>query len=174
MKKYIEPVALLMILPFVSQKDRIRKSLFVGQLLAGIVLIIITMLAILVLGPELTASQNYPIYMLAKKINIGDFMTRLEAILAIIWFITIFIRFSLFFYVTVLGLAQTLKLQDYRPLIFPFGILLIAFTLIMAPNTVHYSKFISDIWPFYAMTFGFLLPLILLIITKVQKNDRCN
>lgn len=81
---------------------------------------------------------------------------------------------SLFFYVTVLGLAQTLKLQDYRPLIFPFGILLIAFTLIMAPNTVHYSKFISDIWPFYAMTFGFLLPLILLIITKVQKNDRCN
>ncbi|WP_342603140.1 GerAB/ArcD/ProY family transporter [Peribacillus sp. FSL E2-0159] len=65
MKKYIEPVALLMILPFVSQKDRIRKSLFVGQLLAGIVLIIITMLAILVLGPELTASQNYPIYMLA-------------------------------------------------------------------------------------------------------------
>ncbi|KQU19172.1 hypothetical protein ASG65_24565 [Bacillus sp. Leaf13] len=33
---FIEPVAVLMILPFVSQKDRIRKSLFVGQLLAGV------------------------------------------------------------------------------------------------------------------------------------------
>ncbi|MCM3674684.1 MULTISPECIES: GerAB/ArcD/ProY family transporter [Peribacillus] len=61
-----------------------NKSLFVGQLLAGIVLIIITMFAILVLGPELTARQNYLIYMLAKKINIANFMTRLEAILAII------------------------------------------------------------------------------------------
>ncbi|WP_290369895.1 GerAB/ArcD/ProY family transporter [Peribacillus simplex] len=151
-----------------------EKAFFVGQLLAGIVLIIITMLAILVLGPELTARQNYPIYMLAKKINIANFMPRLEAILAIIWFITIFIRFSLFFYVTVLGLAQTLKLQDYRPLVFPFGILLIAFTLIMSPNIVHYNEFISDIWPFYAMTFGFLLPLILLIISKVQKNGGPN
>ncbi len=79
-----------------------------------------------------------------------------------------------FFYVTVFSLAQTLKLQDYRPLIFPFGILLIAFTLIMTPNIVHYSKFIAEIWPFYAMTFGFLLPLILLIIAKVKKNDRPN
>jgi spore germination protein KB len=171
---FIESVAVLMILPFVSQKDRIRKSLFVGQLLGGSVLIIITMLAILVLGPESTARQSYPIYMLAKKINIADFLMRLEAILAIIWFITIFIRFSLFFYVTVLGLAQTLKLQDYRPLVFPFGILLIAFTLILTPNTVHYNVFITEIWPFYAMTFGLLLPLILLIIAKVKKNDRHN
>ncbi|MGE7907250.1 GerAB/ArcD/ProY family transporter [Peribacillus sp. NPDC094092] len=171
---FIEPVAILMILPFVSQQDKIRKSLFVGQLLAGSVLIVITMLAILVLGAESTARQNYPIYMLAKKINIGDFMTRLEALLAVIWFITIFIRFSMFFYVTVLSLAQTLKLQDYRPLVFPFGILLISFTLIMTPNIVHYSKFISEIWPFYALTFGFLLPLILLLIAKVQKNDGPN
>ncbi|MGG0283873.1 endospore germination permease [Peribacillus butanolivorans] len=167
---FIEPVAVLMILPFVSQKDRIRKSLFVGQLLAGSILIIITMLAILVLGVDLTAKEIYPSYKLAQKINIANFLTRLEAILAIIWFITIFIRFSLFFYVTVLGVAQTLKLQDYSPLVFPFGMILIVFTLIMAPNTVYYSNFISDIWPFYAMTFGFLLPLLLLTIAKVHKK----
>ncbi|AXN40709.1 GerAB/ArcD/ProY family transporter [Peribacillus butanolivorans] len=167
---FIESVAVLMILPFVSQKDRIRKSLFVGQLLAGSVLIIITMLAILVLGVDLTAKEIYPSYKLAQKINIANFLTRLEAILAIIWFITIFFRFSLFFYVTVLGLAQTLKLQDYRPLVFPFGMILLVFTLIMAPNTVYYSSFILDIWPFYAMTFGFLLPLLLLTIAKVDKK----
>ncbi|MFF2587110.1 endospore germination permease [Peribacillus butanolivorans] len=167
---FMEPVAVLMILPFVSQKDRIRKSLFVGQLLAGSVLIIITMLAILVLGVDLTAKEIYPSYKLAQKINIANFLTRLEAILAIIWFITIFIRFSLSFYVTVLGLAQTLKLQDYRPLVLPFGMILIVFTLIIAPNTVYYSNFILDIWPFYAMTFGFLLPLLLLTIAKVHKK----
>ncbi|KON68627.1 spore gernimation protein [Peribacillus butanolivorans] len=167
---FIESVAVLMILPFVSQKDRIRKSLFVGQLLAGSVLIIITMLAILVLGVDLTAKEIYPSYKLAQKINIANFLTRLEAILAIIWFITIFFRFSLFFYVTVLGLAQTLKLQDYRPLVFPFGMILLVFTLIMAPNTVYYSNFILEIWPFYAMTFGFLLPLLLLTIAKVHKK----
>ncbi|MFB7642035.1 GerAB/ArcD/ProY family transporter [Peribacillus butanolivorans] len=167
---FIEPVAVLMILPFVSQKDRIRKNLFIGQLLAGSVLIIITLLAILVLGVDLTVKEIYPSYKLAQKINIANFLTRVEAILAIIWFITIFIRFSLFFYVTVLGLAQTLKLQDYRPLVFPIGMILIVFTLIMAPNTVYYSNFITDIWPFYAMTFGFLLPLLLLTIAKVHKK----
>jgi spore germination protein KB len=167
---FIEPVAVLMILPFVSQKDRIRKSLFVGQLLAGSILIIITMLAILILGADLTARQIYPSYILAKKINIADFFTRVEATIAIIWFITIFIRFSLFFYAAVLGLAQTLKLHDYRPLVFPFGMILIVFTMIMAPNTVYYNTFISVIWPFYASTFGFLLPLLLLTIAKVKRK----
>jgi spore germination protein KB len=171
---FIEPVAVLMILPFVSEKNRIRKSLFIGQWLAGSVLIIITMLAILVLGSDLTASQIYPTYNLARKINIADFLTRLEAILAVLWFITIFIRFSLFFYVTVLSLAQTLELRDYRHLTFPIGMILVVFTFIMAPNNVHYNKMISDIWPFYAMTFGFLIPLLLLIIAKVQKNDGSN
>ncbi|WP_232696505.1 GerAB/ArcD/ProY family transporter [Brevibacillus daliensis] len=171
---FMEPVAVLMILPFVSQKDRIRKSLFVGQWLAGSVLIIITMLAILVLGADSTARQIYPSYQLAKKINIANFLTRLEAILAVIWFTTMFIRLSLFFYVTVLGLAQTLKLQDYRSLVFPLGMILIVFTLIMAPNIVYYNNLISDIWPFYAMTVGFLLPLLLLTIAKVQKNDGSN
>ncbi|WP_191565471.1 GerAB/ArcD/ProY family transporter [Metabacillus idriensis] len=171
---FIEPVAVLMILPFVSQKNRIRKSLLVGQFLAGGVLIIITMLAILVLGSDSTAREIYPTYTLAKKINIADFLTRLEAILAIIWFITIFIRFSLFFYATVLGLAQTLQLRDYRYLVFPIGMILVVFTIIMAPNTVHYNKMISDIWPYYALTFGFLIPLLLLIIAKVQKIGGSN
>lgn len=171
---FIEPVAVLMILPFVGQKNRIRKSLLVGQLLAGCVLIIITMLAILVLGSDSTAREIYPTFTLAKKINIADFLTRLEAILAIIWFITIFIRFSLFFYAAVLGLAQTLQLRDYRYLVFPIGMILVVFTIIMAPNTVHYNKMISDIWPYYALTFGFLIPLLLLIIAKVQKKGGSN
>ena len=168
---FIEPVAILMILPFVKQKDKIRKSLFIGQWLAGSVLIIITILCILILGAHTTASQSYPSFILARKISIANFMMRLEAILGVIWFITIFIRSCLFFYVTVLGLAQTLKMHDYRPLVYPLGMNLLIFSLIMAPNTVFYNNLISDYWPYYALTFGFLLPLLLLIIAKLKKSN---
>ncbi|WP_152392804.1 GerAB/ArcD/ProY family transporter [Paenibacillus guangzhouensis] len=171
---FMEPVAVLMILPFVSQKNAIRKSLFIGQWIAGSVLIIITFLSLLILGPESTSRNIYPSYILARKINIGDILIRLEAILAVIWFITIFIRFSLFLYVTALGLAQTLKINDYRPLVYPLGLNLIFFSLIMAPDTTYYNNLIANYWPFYALTFGFIFPLLLLTIAKVRKKDDPN
>ncbi|MDQ0493800.1 hypothetical protein QOZ95_001962 [Paenibacillus brasilensis] len=39
----------------------------------------------LVLGPDITARNIYPGYALAKKISIGHFLQRIEAIMATMW-----------------------------------------------------------------------------------------
>lgn len=164
---FMEPVAILMILPYVSKSEKIRKRLFQGTLAAGVVLIVMTLLMILVLGTDFTSRHLYPTFELAKSVDIEGIL-KVEALLAFLWLITIFIRLSLFFYVTSLGLAQTLGLKEYRHLLFPLAMIIIIFTMNMAKNIVEYNQMITDIWPYYAMTFGFFIPLFMLIVARLR------
>ncbi|WP_244297390.1 GerAB/ArcD/ProY family transporter [Brevibacillus antibioticus] len=62
---------------------------FLGTLLGGIVLFIIMLMCILVLGADQTARHFYQTYVLIKQLKLGDFIQRLEAIIAVIWFIAV-------------------------------------------------------------------------------------
>ncbi len=165
---FVELVVLMMIFPFVNQANKITKSLIVGAGIGGVVLTIMMALCLLVLGPDHTARYQFPSYMLAQKINIGEFLQRIEAILAGIWFITLFFRITLYFYSAVLGLAQTLRLKEYRSLILPMGILLVNLSLIISPNIVYIGN-MAPIWPFFDLTYGILLPLFLLGVVMMKK-----
>ncbi len=167
---FMEPVAILMILPYVRNKEVIKKQLFKGTFLAGAMILVSVLLTVLVTGADLSERHLYSTYELAKNIVIKDIM-RIEAFLAFIWIITIFFRLSLFFYVTTFGLAQLLDLKNYRHVLFPIGMILIVFTITMAQNIVEYNQMIGNIWPFYAMTFGFFFPLIMLIVAKFKTRN---
>ncbi|WP_103110769.1 GerAB/ArcD/ProY family transporter [Brevibacillus reuszeri] len=165
------PVALLMIFPAsVDRLKEARKAFLSGAFIGGVVLIIIIALAILVLGAETTARQMYPSYALAKKINVGNFLQRIEIVMAGMWFITIFFRVSCYFYASVIGLAQTLNLKDYRFLVLPLGILMIILSLIVHPNIVHSEEYNKHEWITYAATYGLLLPMLLLGVNAFRRK----
>lgn len=164
-------VVLLMVFPAsVNRMKEARKAFFTGTMIGGAVLIVIIALTILVLGVETTARQTYPSYALAKKINVGNFLQRIEIVMAGMWFITIFFRVSCYFYASVIGLAQTLKLKDYRFLVLPLGILMITLSLIVHPNVVHSEEYNKQGWIPYVATYGLLLPVLLLGINAFRKK----
>ncbi|TFE23460.1 GerAB/ArcD/ProY family transporter [Cohnella luojiensis] len=165
-----ELVALLMIYPYVNQKKSAAKGFLVGTLIGGIMLTLLTLVCILVLGVFGTVSSTYPSYLLAQKINIGDFFQRVEALMAIIWFFTLFTRVSIFFYAIVLGLAQVMKLQDYRPLILPLGLFLLSFGQTVSPNIIHVIGATKNEWAMYQMTCGVFFPLLLLGADTLRQN----
>ncbi|MBM7585791.1 spore germination protein KB [Bacillus pakistanensis] len=164
-------VALLMIFPArVNQLKNARKGFFLGSLLGGILLFIIVLLSILVLGPDQTARHLYPSYVLAEKINIGDFIQRIEVIIAVMWIISLYIKMTLYFYGSIIGFAQLFKFKDYRFLTLPFGMIMIPSALIFHPNVVHLQTFDTKTWPPYGITFGLILPLLLLGIAVIRKK----
>lgn len=167
---FLELVLLLMIFPKVKQPKQAGKAFLSGTLIGGTVLFVITLLSILVMGAENTASEIYASFELAKKIEIGEFIQRVEAIIAGVWFITIFLKLILCFYITVLTLSQTLSLSDYRLLTLPIGMILYAVSIIIAPNLSYLISFDTTVWPFYALTFGLLFPLMLLGIAAFRKK----
>lgn len=73
--------------------------------------------------------QTYPSFEAVRLIDIAHILTRLEILIAINLLTMGFLRISVFFYGTVLGIAQLLDLRSYRLLVFPVGILMIILSL---------------------------------------------
>ncbi|QHT63306.1 endospore germination permease [Paenibacillus lycopersici] len=162
---YLELTVFLMIIPYVNRPQNVGVAFLKGGVLGGLVIVIITILCVFVLGWDFSSRHTFPSYTLAKKIQVGEFLQRIEVLVAIIWFLTIFYKLSLCFYAAVLGLAQVFRLSSYRPLIVPCGIIITVLSIIVYPNIVYFRVFAEEIWPFYAMTFGLFLPLMLLVIS---------
>lgn len=166
----LELVLFLFILPSLQQKKQAAKGFFVGTLLGGMVLILISALSILVLGVTMTTLSVYPSYVLAQKINIGKFLERIEAVLAILWMMTIFIKGTLCFYTTSLSLTQLLKLSDYRPITWPLGTLVLYLSIISYPNVAYFVTVIGKTWFPYSLTIGLFIPLLLLAAGWIKEK----
>ncbi|MED2944371.1 endospore germination permease [Bacillus swezeyi] len=159
----------LMIMPYVHKKKEVEKNFFSGTIKAGMLLILFTAVSILVLGVDMTARQFFPTYTLSRKINIGDFLQRLEPIMAGIWFISIFIKLAICYYASALSLAHTLKLKDYRVLTFPLGMILVVLSIIIYPNIVYTGEFIKWMF-FYFGTMGLVVPILVLGVSKLKSH----
>lgn len=165
-------VVLLMLFPStVDVQKSAQKGFYIGAIIGGIILIIIITLCILVLGPSNTASRTFPSYALAQRISIGNFLQRIEIIMAGMWIASIYIRTFMYFYASVIGVAQLCKIQDHRPLILPFGLLMVGLSQIIHPNIVHSNVYNNEIWPIFSAIFTVILPLTLLMIAKIRKID---
>ncbi|MFJ8511744.1 endospore germination permease [Lysinibacillus xylanilyticus] len=163
-------VILLMIFPsVVNVHQSAQKGFYIGNILGGIVLIAIITLSILVLGPANTASRTFPSYSLAQRISIGNFLQRIEVIMATMWIISIYIKTFMYFYTAVIGIAQICKINNHRPLIFPLGMIILGLSQIVHPNIVHLKIYDRDIFPIFSFIFAILLPLVLLLVAKIRK-----
>ncbi|WP_338450117.1 endospore germination permease [Niallia oryzisoli] len=169
---YLELAIFLMIKPYITDKEKTKKAFYLGFITGGLILSSIAALSIFVLDPATTARQAYPSYILGKKISIGDFLERIEVIVAIIWFFTIYFKLTISFYGISLGLAQVLELKDYKILLFPLAFLIISFAIFTHPNIVHFRQFVLKAWTPYSLTVCLFLPLLLLVIGKIKKNKR--
>ncbi|MFC5405272.1 GerAB/ArcD/ProY family transporter [Cohnella soli] len=167
-----ETVILLALYPRVNQVGKSRNAMIMGVLAGGVVLILTTLMVLLVLGADMTARNIYPSYRLAQMISIGKFLQRVEAILAIIWFMTIFFKVVICFYAAVTGLSKTIGLREYKPFALPLGVISVILAMVVYDNSVKEADLIQNIWPGYALTFLLVVPLILLAVDFMRKKAK--
>ncbi|MEY9977402.1 endospore germination permease [Lysinibacillus sp. RC79] len=163
-------VVLLTIFPSaVNVQKSAQKGFYIGTIIGGIVLITIIAMSILVLGPANTAARTFPSYSLAQRISIGNFLQRIEVIMAAMWIISIYIRTFMYFYAAVIGISQLFKIKNHRPLIFPLGMIILGISQIVHPNIIHSDIYNRDTWPIFSFVFMILLPLVLLLVAMIRK-----
>lgn len=168
----LQLVMFLMLYPYINRTKKAKTAFLYGTLMGGIILIIIISLNISVLGVDKSSRKIYPSYALAKMINVEGFFQRIEAMMAIIWFITTYFKVTISFYASILTLAQTLKLKNYRSLTFPLGMIIISLSIVGYPNIVYSQSTIKSILIPYSLTCGLFLPLILLTVAIVRKKSK--
>ncbi|MZQ82615.1 endospore germination permease [Paenibacillus sp. 5J-6] len=167
---YMEIFCLLVIMPHVKEHKKVKRNFVVGALLGGIVINIILTQSILVLGEYRTANTYYSSFALAQQVSIRNIAERLEAIIAFTWIITTYIKTTLYFYALNIGIAQMLKLKDYKILTLPIGMISFASIFISIPSSQFFSNIAIHYWALYDIAMSLVVPLCLLGIYAVRKK----
>jgi spore germination protein KB len=110
----------------------------------------------------------------AEHQNRQEFVERLEAVLAVNLILSTYVKNVLFYYAFVLGAAQFFKFRDYRPLVFPTGMIVFGLAFLVSPNIVYYNEVIMRYWVDLDVLVGLILPLILLALYKMMSRSKGN
>ena len=148
-----------------------NKGFFGGTMMASGVMTMITLLSILVLGGEISGRQMFPGYVMARKIDIGNFFQRIEILIAAMWFITVFFKTALYFYGIVKGMTRFFGLKDRKPLTYPLAIIVYVYSGIVYPNVAFMQEWDTSAYIPYVITFAFVAPLIVLIVGKFRNRS---
>ena len=169
---YQELIVLMTFLPLVGKRKGGEKALLWGAVTGGIVLSLIVLLSILVLGIEQTENNTFPAYALAKTINIGNTLQRVEGILITLWILTFFIKISLLYLSILRGIQIVFKLKAPNYLIYPLAVLFILIAWNTYINTVYVNEIIAKVWGKFSFIFQVLIPFLIFSITLLKRALR--
>ena len=157
---------ILMFLPFVQSVRGIYAWSF-GTLAGLLAMLGVGVMAIGVFGAEVTARFAYPALELVRMINVREFIQHLDAAMMVVWFDGIFLKYAILLYMTSLALAQWLGLRDYRPLVWPLGLLTGALSL-LTPQVQSAIEFFSKVFPGFALMLELVIPALLLGVAVLR------
>ena len=166
----LQNTTLLMIYPAsVDNEKQGKKALINGFLWANTVVLITVLVSILVLGSLLLAKSAFPTILLAREIIIGTILTRLEYAISIMWTISEFVIAALYFYAGIVAFSELVGLKSHKNIILPMGLLGMMMTISGRTETIEKGTFIPGVFLPNVITFGLLMPVIMLIVYFVRK-----
>ncbi|MFJ5622678.1 endospore germination permease [Peribacillus loiseleuriae] len=158
------------LLPFLADKKKGMKYGMMTVFFAMMTLVVVNITVLFILGPT-TANMVYPLMIVARYASLASFFEHLESIVMAIWIVGAFVKISVFYYATALGTAQWLNLSNYRPIVWPLGILIVAFSFWSLPSSIELERFLVQAFPFYGLLIQTIIPLFLLVIAVVSKRN---
>ena len=155
------------LLPCVSDRENAKKSLWIAFGAIILTLLLSNLVTLLLLG-ELTGGYSFPFLILARYIDLAEFFTHLEALFMAIWVLGAFVKVCVFFYITTVGAAEWMGLRDYRPIVFPFALLITLFGVWVAANYQELTHTIATSVIPLSLTMFILVPAILCAIGLIR------
>lgn len=140
------------------------KALFIG----GLILAFVAVRNLTVLGAETNINVYFPSYTAISRVNIGNFLQRLEISVSLVFIISSFIKISICLLAAAKGITKLFGFKDYRVLVVPVSLLMVNVAHIMFDSIMEMFEFSILIYPFYAFPFQVILPLFVLIIIEIK------
>jgi len=169
---FAETVMFLGILSSLNSKKSYYKVYTLGILFGGVIIFFTAVSEMLVLGPSGYEAYNFPAYVAVSMINIKEFITRIEIIVATIFIIGGFVKISVCTLVCCRGIARLFSFEDYRFFVTPIGILIIITGISNYGSIMEMSEWIGETWNYYALLFQVILPIIILIGAEIKVRNK--
>lgn len=160
-------IVLAVFLPFLAEPQKGRfLGIWSSITLTGF-LIATAVINTAIFGPSVVRLA-FPTFMIPSKVLIGGFL-RVDAILIIFWLAAMLTKISQFYYCTVLCTAQLLNLKDYKALVLPFGVILVAMSVLSFSSSAEVGSAIIYAFAPFSHLMEWMLPLALLLIAIIRR-----
>ncbi len=166
---FCETVIFIFAISSLKNKKSIGRIYFKSTLIGGAFLLLLSLTIVLVLGMRDAANNYYPGYLTFTRVNIGSFLQRIEIVSSILFLLGIFIKTSVYLLATCKGFAALFGVKDYRFIVIPICLLAVNFAYFSFDGVMSYNEWIFDVWIYYAFLFMVIIPVVILIISKLRK-----
>jgi len=169
MAPFGEMVCFTMIFAYLNRPKSMLKVGVAGILTGGLVLTFTHLIILSVLGEGIRNDSIAPLLVTVRKINIGDFIQRLDALFMVWLIVNDFFKIIVFMYAAVIGGAGIFKVSKNR-LVIPFGMIVMLTSIFFAGNySAHMAQ--SDFVLGYVYNiFAAIIPLLLCIVVFVRQK----
>ncbi|MDF9408401.1 endospore germination permease [Pelotomaculum isophthalicicum JI] len=155
------------LIPYLNKTKEAFKIAASATIITRFFMIIAFVDIIAIFGPEVTAGWFFPALNGARMIHLANFLDRLEPIIMIIWVAGALIKISILYRAAVLGSVQWLELKDYKPLVLPVGVILLALSIMAHDSIMDLFAFLSLFAP-AELIFMAGIPLLLLVVAVIR------
>lgn len=169
---FAETVVLLGLFGALKREQSVYRTYFMGLLLGAIAVFLSSITEIMVIGEGEYGASFFPAHVAVARINIRNFIQRLEIMPAIIFVGGGFVKISLCLLNTSVGIAKTLGYKDYRFAVAPISLLMLNLAYLIYDSVVEMFEWAFSTWPYYAFSFQVILPVILWIGAEIKIRRR--
>ena len=163
-----EVVVFMMVFDSLKSPGSSYKVYLKALVIGGLVVFFVAMRNVVVLGADTIGSVYFPSYTAISRVNIGNFLQRLEISVAIVFTLSGFIKICICLLAATKGVARLFGYKDYRFLVTPIALLMVNLAYIVYDSIIEMFEWAADIWPYYAFPFQVIFPLIILIAVEIK------
>jgi len=166
---FAELLLLFLLAPFIKTHKNLRVAGYTALGLSSFFLFISALVFTAVLPFPTAVERVIPIFQLARLINYGRFFQRIESVFVVIWAAASLLFVTINFFLILNTFKKTFKLEYYRPLIFPFAVLIMNISL-LPTNLIDAVKLEVTYFRNWAWVVTFGMTIVLLLIVRFREN----
>jgi spore germination protein KB len=140
-----------------------------GLTIAAVMLLLVVLRDTVVLG-KFISILSMPSYYSARYINIGNVLTRVEIIYAIVLVALMFFKVSVVYYAGASGLRQLLETQSYGPYVYILGALICIYAAGSFPTNSEHVRWKMTTAATFSTFFILVLPLLTLLVSLIREG----
>ncbi|HUC93877.1 MAG TPA: GerAB/ArcD/ProY family transporter [Paenibacillus sp.] len=152
-----EMICFTTMLPSLNKRRSGRKTGVIALICSAVILSMTHAVEIAVLGSDMYGRAAFPLLTTISKVNIGDFLQRMDVIVILTLIIGNFFKIAVFCYAALIVACDLFKVNEQQKLVLPVGIVVLLTSMMIAGG---WSQHIEE----GRLTIKFLLPLFSVVI----------
>ena len=168
---YGEMCLIAMLFPFVDKPKELKRKGIIALVAVTLFVTFDVIVTIGVLGSSLTSTFALPFWSMARGIELGEVLQRLESFLLVFWITGIIIKEALLCYLICLGLTQVFGFKNSTAVLGITSVFVVFIANFILGNTAQVHIILTDYWPYFRISFELFIPVFLLTIFKIRKKS---